>query len=155
MAAEHAENVTLVVCANAGGNVIPPMVIYKGKRLKPEYGCNLRPVPFVYLSTKKALSIANITNGFRATGIYPFDSTAIPDSAFAPSLMTFEEENALHPPIVEQEADVGLFATTHHPTTSAYHIDYEAGTAPISNATIPFSDEVGVPTSASSKDDTM
>ena len=29
--AERAENVTLVVCANAADNVIPAMVIYNGK----------------------------------------------------------------------------------------------------------------------------
>ena len=40
---------------------------------------------------KKALSIANITKRLFATEIYPFDSTAIPDSVFAPSLVTFEE----------------------------------------------------------------
>ena len=118
---------------------------------KAQFGAICSPV------YKKALSIINITNGFRAAGFYPFDSTAISDSAFAPSLVTFEEKNALHSPIVQQEADLGPLVTTHHPTTSAHHIDHEdegeAGTAPTSSVTTPFSDEVGVSPSASSKDD--
>lgn len=34
---EHGESVTVVSCANAIGAAIPPMVLYKGKRMKPEY----------------------------------------------------------------------------------------------------------------------
>ena len=41
----------------------------------------------------KSLSITNISNGFCATGIYPFDPTAIPDIAFAPSAITFQDPN--------------------------------------------------------------
>ena len=199
IAPEHAENVTLVVCASAVGSVIPPMVIFKGKRSKPEYNDNLPPNTVVCMSDKgsmtttlfikwvehfskfkpsgtvllifdgassylhpgivevatandiillclpsntthelqpldksifrsfehywdtevlkywrmhpdrvitkarfgsictpafnKSLSITNISNGFRATGIYPFDQTAIPDIAFAPSAITFQDPN--------------------------------------------------------------
>ena len=32
VAPEHGENVTIVTCGNALGNVIPPMIIFKGKR---------------------------------------------------------------------------------------------------------------------------
>ena len=39
----------------------------------------------------QALTISNITSGFCATGIYPFDPDAIPEVAFAPSLVTEEE----------------------------------------------------------------
>ncbi|XP_044597769.1 uncharacterized protein LOC123274265, partial [Cotesia glomerata] len=40
---EHAENVTIARCMNALGNAIPPMIIFKGKRLKPELYNNLPP----------------------------------------------------------------------------------------------------------------
>ena len=43
----------------------------------------------------KALTIGNITSGFRSTGIYPFDPTVIPDEAFAPSELTFREEEEM------------------------------------------------------------
>lgn len=33
---EHGENVTVVSCGNASGNSIPPAILFKGKRLKPE-----------------------------------------------------------------------------------------------------------------------
>ena len=36
VASEHAENVTIVACVNAVGWSIPPMIIFKGKRGKPE-----------------------------------------------------------------------------------------------------------------------
>ena len=198
VAPEHAENVTLVVCANAAGCAVPPMVIFKGKRSKPEYSDSLPPNTLVCMSDKgsmttelfikwlehfskfkpmaakvllifdgasshlhpgildaatasnvtlfclpsntthelqpmdksvfrsfehywnvevlkywrthpdhvitkarfgsictpaynKALSLTNISNGFRTTGIYPFDPTAIPEIAFAPSTVTFQE----------------------------------------------------------------
>ena len=193
VAPEHAENVSLVVCANATGSAIPLMVIFKGKRSKPEYGDNLPPNAMVCMTTElfikwlehfsiykpvgkvllifdgasshlhlgivdaaiandvvifclpsntthelqpmdksvfrssehywdtevlkfwrghpdrvitkarfgsictpaynKAISITNVCNGFRATGIYPFDPNAIPDIAFAPSTVTFQEQS--------------------------------------------------------------
>lgn len=43
IAPEHAENVTIVACANAAGNRIPPMVIFKGQRMKPEWKKNMPP----------------------------------------------------------------------------------------------------------------
>ncbi|KAJ8878432.1 hypothetical protein PR048_019010 [Dryococelus australis] len=60
----------------------------------------------------KAVTLSNICSDFRATGIYPFDPTAIPDEAFAPSVLTFqlhrqagdstnngnEESHSLQPP---------------------------------------------------------
>lgn len=30
----------------------------------------------------------NIVNGFKATGLYPWDPSAIPEEAFAPSMLT-------------------------------------------------------------------
>ena len=37
---EHGENVTIVSCGNALGNVIPPMILFKGKRMKQEWADN-------------------------------------------------------------------------------------------------------------------
>jgi len=37
---------------------------------------------------KNSMTTANVRNGFKATGIYPFDSSAIPDLAFKPSEIT-------------------------------------------------------------------
>lgn len=36
-APEHAENATIVACANALGQPIPPMILFKGQRSKPTY----------------------------------------------------------------------------------------------------------------------
>ena len=52
VAPEHAENVTLLVCANAAGCAVPPMVIFKGKRSKPEYSDSLPPNTLVCMSDK-------------------------------------------------------------------------------------------------------
>lgn len=49
---EHAENVTIAGCVNALGNAIPPMIIFKGKRLKPELYDNLPPGSLVQKSAK-------------------------------------------------------------------------------------------------------
>ncbi|VEN46250.1 unnamed protein product [Callosobruchus maculatus] len=37
VASEHGENVTIVSCGNALGHAIPPMILFKGKRMKPEW----------------------------------------------------------------------------------------------------------------------
>lgn len=42
---------------------------------------------------EKCMMISNISNGFRATGICPFNKNAIPEHAFAPSLPTHQDEN--------------------------------------------------------------
>lgn len=194
IANEHAESVTVVGCVSAIGNVIPPMIIFKGKRLKPEYTDNLPPGSIVRMAPKgfmnkdlfvdfikhlakfkppgkvllvfdgaachldleivvvadendivlyclpsntthelqpldksvyrsfehhwdvellqyqaenperkvnktsfntiltkvwsKCMTHSNIVNGFRAVGLYPFNPEAIPDTAFAPSIIT-------------------------------------------------------------------
>lgn len=36
----------------------------------------------------KCMTQSNIINGFRAVGLYPFDPEVIPESAFAPSVLT-------------------------------------------------------------------
>lgn len=37
---------------------------------------------------EKCMTVANITSGFRSTGIYPFNPNIIPDEAFAPSTIS-------------------------------------------------------------------
>ncbi|KAF9794422.1 hypothetical protein SFRURICE_009678 [Spodoptera frugiperda] len=49
---EHAESVTIAGCVNALGTSIPPMIIFKGKRLKPELYDNLPPGTLVEKSAK-------------------------------------------------------------------------------------------------------
>lgn len=44
----------------------------------------------------KSLIPENIISGFRATGLFPFDPNAIPEDAYAPSLLT-ENQNPLTP----------------------------------------------------------
>ncbi|KAI4468889.1 dde superfamily endonuclease [Holotrichia oblita] len=41
LAPEHLENVTVVGCVSAFGSAVPPMILFKGKRLKPEFEDNL------------------------------------------------------------------------------------------------------------------
>lgn len=191
---EHAENVSIVACGNAIGQMIPPMVLFKGKRKKEEWLDNLPAGTVIEMTEKgsmttpvfikwvhhfakykpagkvllifdgasshldagivdaaeshditlfclpsncthelqpmdkavfkafesywddevitywtnkpdrtinkftfgtifskvwpKATAACNVISGFRATGIYPYDSKAIPDIAFAPSEIT-------------------------------------------------------------------
>ncbi|XP_026318758.1 uncharacterized protein LOC113229402 [Hyposmocoma kahamanoa] len=49
---EHAESVTIAGCVNALGTAIPPMVIFKGKRLKPQLHDNLPPGTLIEKSAK-------------------------------------------------------------------------------------------------------
>ncbi|KAJ8949484.1 hypothetical protein NQ318_005951 [Aromia moschata] len=53
---EHAENVTIVGCCNAIGNSIPPMIIFKGKRLKPELADNLPPGSIVGMAPRGSMT---------------------------------------------------------------------------------------------------
>lgn len=216
VAQEHAENVTIAACVNAAGNVIPPMVIFKGKRLKQEFTDNLPPGTLVKMAAKgsmttslfidfiehlgkykspdkcllifdgaschldyyivdaaekyniilyclpsntthelqpldksvnksfenywdqevmkfmyhnptkkinkarfnpiftrvwaKSLTPENIMSGFRATGLFPFDPNAIPEDAYAPSLLT-ENQNFQLP-------NKAAYASTHASTSA-------------------------------------
>ncbi|KAL0861642.1 hypothetical protein ABMA27_009136 [Loxostege sticticalis] len=148
IAQEHAENVTVVACVNAIGTAVPPMVIFKGKRMRPEFydnlpaGCLVKMAPKGSMTTELFIQfiqhLANnkspgkcllILNGAAshldyqiadeaekfdielyclpsnttlelqpldksATGLYPWDPSAIPDAAYAPSLLT-ETSNQL------------------------------------------------------------
>lgn len=56
VAPEHAENVTIVACANALGNVIPPMIIFKGRRKKPTFSDGLPPGSQVEMTEKGSMT---------------------------------------------------------------------------------------------------
>ncbi|KAJ8931628.1 hypothetical protein NQ314_015422 [Rhamnusium bicolor] len=56
VASEHAENVTVVGCVSAIGSAIPPMVIFKGKRLKPEFLDNLPAGTTVKMAPKGSMT---------------------------------------------------------------------------------------------------
>jgi len=43
---------------------------------------------------QKAMSMNNVISSFAVTGIYPYDRTAIPDAAFAPSDLTFQDHQS-------------------------------------------------------------
>lgn len=196
-APEHGENVSIVGCGNALGQAIPPFILFKGKRQKPEWSDHLPAGSEIMMTQKgsmtndafiswlshfakyknsgptllifdgakshldiriveaaesyeitllclpsntthelqpmdkavfrsfesfwdqevldflltqpgkaltktrfgeiftrvwlKAMTPLNITSGFRATGIYPFRPDIIPESAFAPSLITAKD----------------------------------------------------------------
>lgn len=53
---EHGENVTIVSCGNALGNVIPPMVLFKGKRMKQEWADNLPVGSTVEMTPKGSMT---------------------------------------------------------------------------------------------------
>ncbi|CAG4996567.1 unnamed protein product [Parnassius apollo] len=54
--AEHGENVTVVGCANAIGNPVPPMILFKGKRKMVEYEKNLPPGSIVQMDRKGSMT---------------------------------------------------------------------------------------------------
>lgn len=56
IAPEHAENVTVVGCGNALGNSVPPMIIFKGQRMKPEFVDNLPPGSLVKMAPKGSMT---------------------------------------------------------------------------------------------------
>ncbi|KAJ8941979.1 hypothetical protein NQ314_010203 [Rhamnusium bicolor] len=102
VANEHGQNVSIVACGNAIGTAIPSMILFKGKRLKPEWGDSMPPderlvskMRFGGISSTvwdKTMTPSNTKAGFRATGIYPFNREAIPEVAFAPSSITNQDQ---------------------------------------------------------------
>lgn len=53
---EHGENVTIVACANALGHVIPPMILFKGQRLKPTFADGLPAGSVVHMTPKGSMT---------------------------------------------------------------------------------------------------
>ncbi|XP_022821491.1 uncharacterized protein LOC111352973 [Spodoptera litura] len=74
IANEHAESVTVVGCGNAIGSAIPPMILFKGKRLKPEFQDNLPPGSLVKMTPKGSMTtetfieFINHLNKYRTSG---------------------------------------------------------------------------------------
>ncbi|KAJ8965827.1 hypothetical protein NQ314_003894, partial [Rhamnusium bicolor] len=64
----------------------------------------------------KSLTPANIKAGFAATGIFPFNSEAIPEVAFAPSVVTQAEEQPREEPIVKPTINERLTSPTAGPS---------------------------------------
>ncbi|KAL0830168.1 hypothetical protein ABMA28_003625 [Loxostege sticticalis] len=53
IAQEHAENVTVAICINAADMAIPPMILFKGKRMRDEFKENLPPGTLVKMAPKR------------------------------------------------------------------------------------------------------
>lgn len=56
IAEEHAENVTIVACGNALGQAIPPMILMKGIRQKPEWSMHLPPGSVIEMTAKGSMT---------------------------------------------------------------------------------------------------
>ncbi|KAJ8969110.1 hypothetical protein NQ314_001920 [Rhamnusium bicolor] len=136
----HSQNVSIVACGNAIGTAIPPMILFKGKRMKPEWGDSMPPGPLLLITEKgisrqafskqnafwrnlatvwdKTMTRSNIKARFRATGIYPLNREAIPEVTFAPSSITNQDQG--HEPEQQQRNNV-------MPSTSREEISSPAG----------------------------
>ncbi|CAB3239735.1 unnamed protein product [Arctia plantaginis] len=75
IAPEHAENVTIAMCVNA---IVNPDRTLK----KADFNKIFSQV------WPKCMTHTNIVNGFKATGLYPYNPEAIPEEAFAPSVLS-------------------------------------------------------------------
>lgn len=57
IASEHGENVTIVSCGNALGHMIPPTILFKGERLRPEWCENLPIGSQVFMTPKGSMNV--------------------------------------------------------------------------------------------------
>lgn len=57
VAPEHGENVSIVACGNALGQSIPPLIIMKGQRIKPEWYYNLPPESKILMTKKGSMTV--------------------------------------------------------------------------------------------------
>lgn len=57
VAPEHGENITVVACANANGVAIPPGILFKGQRMKPEWTDNLPPGTLALMTPKGSMTV--------------------------------------------------------------------------------------------------
>ena len=67
---EHGENVTIVSCGNALGNTIPPMVLFKGKRMKQEWADNLPAGSVVEMTPKGSMTSQTFVRWLHHFGRY-------------------------------------------------------------------------------------
>ncbi|KAL0821830.1 hypothetical protein ABMA28_005237 [Loxostege sticticalis] len=56
IAPEHAENVTIAMCVNAIGTAIPPMILFKGQRQRPDLSENLPAGTLVRMAPKGSMT---------------------------------------------------------------------------------------------------
>ncbi|XP_069702683.1 uncharacterized protein [Periplaneta americana] len=58
IAPEHGENtsITIVACCNAVGQAIPPMILFKGKRRRPEWGDDMPPGTAIKMTEKGSMT---------------------------------------------------------------------------------------------------
>lgn len=70
VAPEHAENVTVAACVNALGNPVPPMVLFKGKKLKSEFTDNLPTGTLVKMAPKGSMNTALFVEFIHHLGKY-------------------------------------------------------------------------------------
>lgn len=59
---EHGESVTVVGCVNALGNTVPPMILFKGKILKPEWYDDLPPGSTIKMTEKGSMTNATFVS---------------------------------------------------------------------------------------------
>lgn len=57
VAPEHGENVTIVACASANGCAIPPTILFKGQRMKPEWKDNLPHGSLALMTPKGSMNV--------------------------------------------------------------------------------------------------
>ena len=53
---EHDENVTIAACVSAARKTIPPMILFKGKRMKPEFLDDLPDGVVVSMTDKESIT---------------------------------------------------------------------------------------------------
>ena len=93
VAPEHAENVTIVACANAVGNCVPPMIIFKGVNRKPSFGDDLPPLATVEMAPKGSMTNAVFIKWLHHLGKF---------KQAGPVLLIFDGAKChLHPDIVD------------------------------------------------------
>ncbi|CAG4979857.1 unnamed protein product [Colias eurytheme] len=56
IAPEHAENVTIAMCVNAVGRAIPPMILFKGQRKRPDLKKNVPNGTLVKMAPKGSMT---------------------------------------------------------------------------------------------------
>ena len=69
-APEHGENVTVVSCGNASGVRIPPAILFKGQRLKPEWCDHLPPGTLTLMTKKGSMTVETFNEWLKHLGKY-------------------------------------------------------------------------------------
>ena len=62
VAAEHGENVTIVSCGNAVGSAIPPVILFKGRRMKGEWLDALPPRSITPMTNRASMATEAYVN---------------------------------------------------------------------------------------------